>query len=355
VKQTQSHRLFLIFVVLVVIPGLLAVDAAGSEADDRPGPTRSWLVSAEALYDRAASSVVGITVRSLPRGRPRSQVTHFGTGTLIDPVGLILTSTTVVNSGARNIEVYLPGGRVGAARIIKVVPEKEISLLRVDDYAELLPPGRRHLPCLELGKSEHLRIGAPAFSFGNAFHSIETDDQIVMAAGIVSGRMDLEEKHVESTYTGPVLETTAALNSGMDGGPLVDRDGKLIGLLILNFSRDRWLGTAIPVDVLRPYLLAERGWFDDRSGSYPAIAGFEAAQTQRDRKIRVLAVQAKGPAATAGLAVGDVLQALDDKRLESVTLLHEIFRGVKPGQRLRFEVERVGKTKTIGIELWGNF
>jgi serine protease Do len=335
------------------MPGLIV--AAEKEKASEPAPARRSLVSAEKLYERAASSIVGITVRSLPRGRPRSEVTHFGTGTLIDPVGLILTSTTVANSGARNIEVFLPGGRIGSARIIKVVPEKEISLLRVDDFSRLLPPGRERLPFLELGKSGKLRLGSPAFSFGNAFHSIETDDKVVMSAGIISAKIELKQKHPESTYIGPVLETTAALNSGMDGGPLVDRDGKLVGLLILNFSKDRWLGTAIPVDVLRPYVSAQRGWFDDRSGSYPAVAGFEVAQTRKDQKIRVLEVQEKGPAAKAGLAAGDVIRSLDGKPLESIAALHKHFSDVKPGQRLRLEVERDGEKKEIDIELWGNF
>ena len=74
------------------------------------------------LYDRISRAVVGITRSDYPRERARSSITHFGTGTLLDPVGLVLTSPTVVPEGSRNIDVYLHGGRVAPAVLIKVYP-----------------------------------------------------------------------------------------------------------------------------------------------------------------------------------------------------------------------------------------
>jgi len=355
VEGARRRRIRAALLVLSVSVSVLPLTIRSEESAPKNGEGATSLAAGARLYDTVAPGVVGIAVRNLPRSRPGSGVTHFGTGTMIDPYGLVLTSITVVPKGSRFVEVFLPGGRLASARIVKMVSDKEIALIRILDYEKVVPKGSKRLPYLKLASSKSVRVGDAAYSLGNAFHSIEEDDQIVVCSGIISARLKLEKKHVESPYVGPVLETTAALNGGMDGGPLVDAQGRLIGLLILNFSKHRWLGTAIPSDVLKPVLNAERAWFDDRSGAYKASAGFEAVQIHRDRHVRVLNVQPKSPAASAGLRKGDVIREFDGKPLEKLARMHEWFRKADAGNRARLVVERDGNTEKIEIELWGNF
>ena len=110
-------RLFVprIFALLLI---LSALGAGRRLAADEPASDYTG------LYDRISRAVVGITRSDYPRERSRSSITHFGTGTLLDPVGLVLTSPTVVPEGSRNIDVYLHGGRVAPAVLIKVYPNK---------------------------------------------------------------------------------------------------------------------------------------------------------------------------------------------------------------------------------------
>ena len=307
------------------------------------------------LYGRISRAVVGITRRDYPRGRSRSTITHFGTGTLLDPVGLVLTSPTVVPEGSRNIDVYLRGGRVAPAVLVKVYPEKEVSLLQLKDFRRALEPGRDRLDYLRPGSSKALALGDPVFSLGNAFGSIQSDDQVVMAAGVFSAMIELKDKHPESIYVGRALEFTAALNNGMDGGPLVDARGNLVGLLILNFSRQRWLGTAIPIDDLQELIRPHRSWFNDRFENNDAVAGLELMRSHEGGQITILKVRADGPAAAAGLRRGDVLKTFNGKKVETVSGFQALFKNASPGQQVRFEVVRDKAPVAVEVTLWGRF
>jgi len=337
-------------VFLLILSGW-TLAATDQVAADDPVPGSGY----SELYDRISQAVVGITRSDYPKERSRRSITHFGTGTLLDPVGLVLTSPTVVPEGSRNIDVYLRGGRVVSAVLIKVYPRKEVSLLQLKDFRRALPPGRDRLQYLRLGSSRGLSVGDPVFSLGNAFESIQTDDQVVMAAGVLSGVIELKEKHLESIYTGPALESTAALNNGMDGGPLVDAKGRMVGLLILNFSRQRWLGTAIPIDDLKELLQPHQSWFDDSIESAAAVAGIELMQAHEGGRITILKVTRGGAAAQSGLRRGDVLRKFNGKKIESVVEFRKAFNDTRPGQQVRLEVVRDKATLPLNLTLWGRF
>jgi len=337
-------------VFLLVLSGFFAVAGQQLPADEQRPPA-----GYSGLYTRISRAVVGITRRDYPRERARSSITHYGTGTLLDPVGLVLTSPTVVPEGSRNIDVYLHGGRVAAAMLIKVYPEKEISLLQLKDFRRALPPGQERLEYLRLGSSGSLALGDPVFSLGNAFGSIQTDDQVAMAAGVLSGVVELKEKHLESTYTGPALESTAALNNGMEGGPLVDSGGGMVGLLILNFPRQRWLGTAVPIDGMKRLIQPHRSWFDDSLEDGAPLAGLELMGSHEGGRITILKVNPGGPAAEAGLRQGDILKSFNDEKVESVAGFRKLFKDSRPGQEVRFGVVRDKTALSLELTLWGRF
>jgi S1-C subfamily serine protease len=319
--------------------------AAAETAPDR-GAEKSGSGGLEALYATVAPAVVGLTCRR--------EGDYYGTGVLIDPAGLVMTSVTVVPQGARDIRVYLRGGRVATAELLKAVADRELSLLRIENMDRLLAEGEAALPHLKLGDSARVRIGEPSYALGNAFLSIQQDDRVTLAAGLVSGLYDLKEKRSQATYVGPAIETTAALNNGMDGGPLLNGAGEIIGLLSLNYSRSRWLGTAVPVNKLKPIIAGYRGWLDDRLESYPVYAGLEIEQVG-GRDIRILRVRAGSPAAAAGLRPGDVLKGCGGARLSSVAGLRRQLERARPGDELELELERDGTSQRVTIVLWGRF
>jgi S1-C subfamily serine protease len=290
------------------------------------------------VHQRVAPAVVGITCR-------QSGGEYFGSGVIVDPSGLVLTSTTVVPSGAGEIRVYLPGGRVARARSLLEDSDLEFSLIAIRDAETFFDRGGVGLPYVLLGESRDVRIGDPVFTLGNAFHSIQQDDQVTLAAGIVSGLLRLEEKRSESTYLGDAIEFTAALNNGMDGGPLVDRDFRLVGLLSLNFSRARWLGTAVPVHRIKPLIAKHRAWFDDRSMSsgteshHGAMVGVEL-EAVAARGVSVLGVLRDGPAARAGLEAGDRVVAFQGRELKSLDEFRAALAECSPGSTVSLRILR---------------
>src|SRR5262245_64665116 len=234
----------------------------------------------DSLYTLVSPAVVGIDCWSGPTraGEPFA----FGTGVIIDPEGLILTSITVVPPEAKRIRAYLWDGRALDAERVRSAPHLELVLVRLEPPAERSKAegragaeGRSAFPFLPLGDSGGLRVGQLAYTLGNAFKSISEDNQVSLAAGAISGRYALREAKSGSRYIGPAIETTAAVNDGMDGGPLVNSRGEMVGLVSLNFSRNRWLGTAIPINSLKPFLADDLGLFSDRLEVFRAFLGLE--------------------------------------------------------------------------------
>ena len=185
---------------------------------------------------RARKASVGLSCRG-PSGR------YFGTGTIIREDGVVLTSSTVLPPGASDIRVYLPDGRILPATLVKVDERLELALAQLDGSG---------YPFLPLGGSGASRIGERVLSLGNAFESAAGEGVVSVGAGIVTGKYRLDRAFGGATYTGDVIETDAPLNPGSDGGALVDSAGSVIGVLSLNYSPIRLLGTAVPVDKLKP-------------------------------------------------------------------------------------------------------
>lgn len=356
-KETLLFRstVWLLFVAILLLP---RSPAAARETRGHAPLAGNRLAE---IYRSAAPAVVGIECRDATVSESHR---YFGTGAIIDPGGLVLTSITVVPEKATNIRVFLRGGRTLPGSLLEAVPEKEFCLLRIDHEGEF--------PYLRLGDSTEVRVGQLGLTLGNAFHSIKTDDQVALAAGLVSGRYTLTNARPQAKYVGPIFETTAAVNDGMDGGPLVNSRGEIIGLLSLNFSTHRWLGTAIPINLLKPLLAQHQPWFSDRdqpTGSYIGIEVFESSAGARStarRSLQIARVYRGGPAATAGLEQGQVLLALNGEPLPSLAALREHLEKAPPGARLRFRVLSLaeGETQTVTskgeiqevtVSLWRRF
>jgi len=203
------------------------------------------------LARRAQQASVGIVCRG-PRGG------YFGTGTIIRADGVVLTSSTVLPPGATEIRVTLSDGRMVPAALLAVDTEKECALAQIDDGP---------LPYLPLRLDDDGRVGQIVLSLGNAYGVAGGEGRVSVGAGILSGRYVLGETRGEATYKGPVLETDAPLNPGSDGGALLDTSGAVIGVLSLNYSPLRFLGTAVPVRLLKEFIEAAAGAVPAASGA----------------------------------------------------------------------------------------
>ena len=193
------------------------------------------------IYTDYAPAVVGLTCTATsPITRQRGG--FYGTGAVISADGLILTNSTVIPPDAENIKVYLTDGRVLDAERVQVDVPTEAALIRARSSSRL-----KFMP---LADSDAAKVGDPIYSWGNPFFTIQNDGVVSLSTGILSGRYTIASADDQSRYVGQVLETDAAINPGSDGGPITDAEGRLLGICSLAFSKTRWLGVAVPTNVM---------------------------------------------------------------------------------------------------------
>jgi len=218
-------------VVILFSLALLSSTAIGAESEtSKPDPARVHIE----FHKKVAPAIVAV------RGPDRS-----GTGIIISEDGLVLTSSRVTGDSV-SVRVWLEGNRRVNGRVIFSKKDKEIALVKIES--------KEKLPFLKLGDSDKLQLGERLYTVGNVQGSIEADAQAALSVGVVSGRFDLTETNAGHPYKGPVLETTAAVNRGLDGAPFLNRDGEVVGLITLNYSRANWIGLAIPINIVKKVL-----------------------------------------------------------------------------------------------------
>jgi len=218
--------------------------------------------SIEDIVEAVGPSVVAINTRERRLIRPlgRDPILRYfgdesdllaeaegiGSGVIVDPDGYILTNGHVVGR-AQEIQVTLADGRQVEATLCAIDRECDLALIKLAEG---------HLPAAEFGDSENLSVGQWVIAFGNPFGTASSGAQPSVAIGVISALQRNLKVEYGRIYR-DLIQTDAAINSGNNGGPLVDLSGRVIGLntLILTSSgASTGLGFAIPIDAIRERL-----------------------------------------------------------------------------------------------------
>ena len=154
--------------------------------------------------------------------RARNTAQSLGSGVIVDPSGLVVTNNHVIE-GMTDVKVALADKREFAAKILLRDPRTDLAVLKLTDGA--------NFPTIELGDSDALEVGDLTLAIGNPFGVGQTVTQ-----GIVSA---LARTHVGITDYGFFIQTDAAINPGNSGGPLVDMNGRVVGINSAIFSQVR--------------------------------------------------------------------------------------------------------------------
>ena len=266
-----------------------------------------------------------------------------GTGVIIRSDGLILTSPTACGTRTSLARVVLSGNRRVEAQVIGRRNDLEVALLKID---------MKDLPVMEFADSTKARIGQISYAFGDVWDSIAIDDQVSMSLGIVSGTYDVTSTLANSLYTGPVIETSAAVNQNLDGGPLVDAQGKMLGLITLNYHPAKFTGIAIPSHVLKPAVDRMIKDFTDGvvSDKETGFVGIAVAESPGEwTGVKITEVAAGSPAEKAGLKEGDQILRIDTDRVTSIEKFDQLTQEIRPSTKIRFQVRRGGKDLDIQV------
>ena len=290
------------------------------------------------IYKKVVDSVVAVRAMA-PLGE------RSGSGVILTKEGLLLTSYAACPDGATNIRIWVKGPRLYTAEIVATSKKDELTLLRIKPRGELKP--------IEIGESSAVRTGQVSYTIGNAANSIILDDQPSFNVGVVSAVYRLSDERANSTYTGPVLETTAAVNVGMEGAPCLNSDGKMVGFVTLNYSPHRFLGTAIPIDEIRPVIeRLKKGVADAAVETAPAGEGWIGLKVRSEgSKVVVVSVEKDGPAELAGLGKGDVILEVANSPVKTEKDLEEKLKGMEAGSIVWIKADVAGKVETLKVTL----
>ncbi|QEC47539.1 PDZ domain-containing protein [Baekduia soli] len=305
-------------------------------------------LDAHALYATAATGVVDITARGVstagdasasPFGRPPQPptATATGTGFVVDVAGHIVTAEHVVD-GASSITVRFADGTTRKATVLGTDNATDVAVLKVDAAGLTLHPLKLATSSVAIGESV-AAIGDP---FGYA-RSIST--------GIVSG-VDRTIQAPNGFTVAHAVQTDAALNPGNSGGPLLDADGEVVGIVdqIATGSgadQSSGVGFAVPVAIVRSELAAlERG--EKVSHAYLGVATSDTSSVQG---APIGSVTSGGPAASAGLRAGDVVTRLGSTTISDSNDLVAAIAAHRPGEKVQLTVRRGSGTTTLTVTL----
>jgi serine protease Do len=274
------------------------------------------------------------------RGQEREpEAQSVGSGFIIGSDGLIITNAHVVD-GADEVTVKLFDKRDFKAKVLGADKRSDIALLKIE---------AKDLPKVTLGDPDKLRVGEWVVAIGKPFGLDST-----MTAGIVSAKgRDLPQENLV-----PFIQTDVAINPGNSGGPLFNMKGEVVGINSLIYSRTggyMGLAFAIPIDVAMNSVnqLKEKGRVTrGRIGvQIQAVSKEDAAGFGLDgpRGALVNGVEKDGPAAKAGVEVGDIILKVDGKDVKTSQDLPRVITVVRPGTKVTLTVWRKGANKDIAV------
>ncbi len=260
------------------------------------------------------------------------QNSSLGSGVIVSKDGYILTNHHVIES-ADQIEVALSDGRHTKGRIVGSDPDTDLAVIKID------LPG--DLPAITFGHSDQARVGDIVLAVGNPFGVGET-----VTMGIISG---LKRKHLGLNAFENFIQTDAAINPGNSGGALVDSNGNLIGINAAIYSPNGGslgIGFAIPVSEAKKVMeqiiqhgAVTRGWIGVAAQDLtPELA--ESFKLGNVEGVLISDVVHGSPADKAGVKRGDVLTAVDGKKLTDSDNMLETVSALPPGKTVPLELLR---------------
>jgi S1-C subfamily serine protease len=299
-----------------------------------------------------------------PFGQPESGGVATGSGFLIDTEGHVVTNNHVVE-GSDKVEVKLGASdQTYTAEVVGTDPATDVALLKVDAPADQLHP-------LSLGDSSKVEVGDPVVAIGNPFGLDRT-----VTSGIVSA-LQRQIQAPNGFSISHVIQTDAAINPGNSGGPLIDSEGRVIGINSQiqtggGGNGNVGIGFAIPINTARE-VTTQIEAHGEVKHAYLGISGgsitpdlAQALKLPVEEGVLVNEVVKGGPADQAGVEGGntsatiegasfqlggDIITKVNGKKVTGMEEVINVVNAASPGDKVVLGVDRDGKTKDIAVTL----
>jgi serine protease Do len=350
-------------------PGLVRPGVDRADAQGLMSSRRTAIVTAA---ERASPAVVSVSViatrvvradpfqgmfrdeffeRFFPPTEYRERTPGLGSGVIVDASGMVLTNEHVTRN-AEEIRVTLTDGRQFPARLLGASDVYDLAALKIDG---------QNLPVGPLGDSDRLMVGEWAIAIGNPFGYLLNDTQPSVTAGVISAtHRDIKSDASGTGVYKNMIQTDAAINPGNSGGPLVNADGEIIGINAFIFTQTGGsigLGFAIPINLAKRVLQEIRTYGRVRQ-AYPGM-NLQPLTPELSQRLGfgdasglvVTRVDPEGPAARAGVKVGDRVRMVNGIVVNSMDDAQRGIYGASVGDKLALVVERRGKRTNLTLVL----
>ena len=333
-----------------------AADLAPYSPDERENIT---------VYEQYNEAVVNITTEVVGINwflEPVPQRGGSGSGSIIDTQGYILTNYHVIEK-AYKVNINLFDGSQVEGSVIGADPENDLAVIK------FTPPQGVNLKTIPYGDSSSLKVGQKVLAIGNPFALERT-----LTVGIVSG-LGRPIQISRQNIVKDMIQTDASINPGNSGGPLLDSQGRMIGINTMIYSPSGGsvgIGFAVPVNTAKRVVAeliengkVRRGWIDAtvvqlfpalvQYAKLPVTEGLLISQTRRNGFAEKAGIRQGSEPVRYGSSViylgGDILVMVNGLKVATLADLYSSLESNKPGEQVEIEVIRTGKPVKLKVTL----
>lgn len=312
------------------------------------------------VYKMISPGVVFITSTSVSNDffDPGERSNGSGSGSVIDAEGHILTNNHVIE-GAQRLIVDFGGNKKYSAEVVGQDPDTDLAIIKVD-------APREELKVVSFGNSDNLTVGQKVLAIGNPFGLDRT-----LTTGVISGLQRPIRARTGRLIEG-AIQTDASINPGNSGGPLLDSQGRMIGInsqILSPAGGSVGVGFAVPANIARrivPQLISNGFVNRPKLGIFPYAVEKVSGRLRLPVSQGVLIYQAdqNGAAAAAGLRgftqddegnvfIGDIITAINGEKIDNDDDLSRALDKRQVGDTVQVEIVRDGRKMTVPVRLLG--
>ncbi len=299
-------------------------------------------------------------VFSIPRVRENG--THErevggGSGFIVSNDGLVVSNNHVVADEEARYSIVLTDGTIYTVDVLARDPDLDIAVLKINQ------PIEKALSYLDFGDSTTLQLGQTVVAIGNALAEFQNSISVGVVSGLARSIVASDEWG-RSEQLDQVIQTDAAINPGNSGGPLLNKEGKVIGVNVATSRGADNIGFALPAamvkqavdsvkehgEILRPFLGVRYAIVNPRLAKANNLTVDYGALIVRGQSEEELAVMPGSPADKAGLQENDIILAVDGVELKGVEL-SSVLRTKSVGQTVSLKVLSKGEEKTVSVTI----
>ena len=303
------------------------------------------------MIEKVIKSVCGISKLSNTGGSILSAATEtelgLGTGIIVSSNGYILSNSHVTGDKFSTCYVTIEDKYTYKGTVVWADTSLDLSLVKIN---------ASNLVSINIGDSETTRVGETVYAIGNP---VGFQFRRTVTSGIVSAlnRTVKLQEDGNDIYMSDLIQTDATINPGNSGGPLINIDGKVIGINSVKITTAEGIGFAVPIDVVKPVIesFANKGSFDEATLGLlvydESVSRYMNLNNRFSSGIYIYQIIKGGAADGKGIKEGDIITKIDDKYLNTINDLRQYIYSKNPGDRVTLNINKGKYTKDIDVIL----